>query len=1195
MIATLHPLRQLLTMKTSFACVAATILSGLFVTSPVLRAVGFTESDVVFYGEVRKSGGGQTILLQGGHLQLTFVNQSDPTNRVTLQTDLQPTGSGAAKPYSYALKVPLAYLPDPARIGAFLSVSSLPTSFKVQQITIDGTPATLPDGSVEFYGLNFASRSSQNRLDLLVAGDSISTAHDGIPDWWKRLYGLDTSVDISNDDPDADGWTNLQEFLRGSNPIVSNRIPQLITADIVVPESGEAGVYLQILDSDTPDSGISVVLSPSADSGFQLKLAGVPVAPGTPQTCTLADLKAGRLTLLHTDRTLRECALPITWDDGSGLLSGEIQLSVAAPSAEDGSEALVWLDGFDLPAAGQAIDTWPDRSGNGNPATQPLAAYQPLVAGRSADFSGGRSAHLFFHDSVLPSGDHTVLAAYQAAAASDTPQTVLSTNRGYLQLAATTQPVSYPGAPVYQMDGAAVHGFENTSGTTTTSIFRRQAGLLQNIFGLRYDGENIAVSAIDPVLPTLGARRTALAGDGAAVDAVLCGRLHELLVFPSALPEQKLRGVNDYLQSKWAGAVIWNFSSELKDISLTTAAGGTRCNIIRGGFGNDHLTGGPGSDIISGGGGDDILTGGGGSDTFVFGGVDTGRDQITDFDQQNDIIDLSEFFWGMTGDARQYISVRLDANYATAVPTLDSTLIVKHPDGTTQEIVMQNVVIGSTQLIRLIEEGRIRMGGLSIPTTVQLASSSPASPLAEALAQSFSITLTRSGAGVAAALDVPLGFFDSAVGGRFVVDGVTSNQGQRTVASFARGETSKLLTIHPVPDLQTAGVATLQVAALPQYKYVVGGSPITQTTTDNPLVWLEVTQANALVSPAQSARVVVHRNGSLAQSLAVDLQFAGTAVNGVQIQQLPGSVTVFAGQSSREIQIAARAAGIPAGPKVLLLQLASRDRYLLSNPHEAIVYVGTSAQDTNGAGFDRWLQLTTNGAVPNFASLATADPAKVSQYLQAYALGLGSAADLGSHAVALHIVNGRPELSNLGHLNAADLRWGVQSSLGMDHWSDASASFSQATDASGPKLVGPPLTPGEPNRFYRLNLTLDPGHLTASGIAALTGTTLYGIGGNGSWLSDQAGGALTTTGGNVGDTNRLIASVSTPQTLDFEMSVVGGDWNDWFAFYIDGVKQAETFGDPVTVHAALANPGNHLLMWEFTRSSGKAVIHNLAP
>ena len=85
-----------------------------------------------------------------------------------------------------------------------------------------------------------------------------------------------------------------------------------------------------------------------------------------------------------------------------------------------------------------------------------------------------------------------------------------------------------------------------------------------------------------------------------------------------------------------------------------------------------------------------------------------------------------------------------------------------------------------------------------------------------------------------------------------------------------------------------------------------------------------------------------------------------------------------------------------------------------------------------------------------------------------------------------------------------------------------------------------------------------------------------------------------SNGGNTGDTNRMIANVSGPVTLNFEMEVVGGDWNDGFAFYVDGVKQSETYGDPVNVQVALPNPGTHLLMWEFTRGSGKAVIHNLA-
>jgi hypothetical protein len=52
------------------------------------------------------------------------------------------------------------------------------------------------------------------------------------------------------------------------------------------------------------------------------------------------------------------------------------------------------------------------------------------------------------------------------------------------------------------------------------------------------------------------------------------------------------------------------------------------------------------------------------------------------------------------------------------------------------------------------------MGALSIPTTVQIAldSGNGTTPVGESLAQSFTVKVTRSGAGVSAALDVPWAF-----------------------------------------------------------------------------------------------------------------------------------------------------------------------------------------------------------------------------------------------------------------------------------------------------------------------------------------------------------------------------------------------------------------------------------------------------
>lgn len=57
--------------------------------------------------------------------------------------------------------------------------------------------------------------------------------------------------------------------------------------------------------------------------------------------------------------------------------------------------------------------------------------------------------------------------------------------------------------------------------------------------------------------------------------------------------------------------------------------------------GNDTLSGGAGDDVLMGGYGTDVLTGGGGADTFVFRAEEARNDTITDFNINEDRIDLS--------------------------------------------------------------------------------------------------------------------------------------------------------------------------------------------------------------------------------------------------------------------------------------------------------------------------------------------------------------------------------------------------------------------------------------------------------------------------------------------------------------------------------------------------------------------------
>ena len=1165
--------------------------------SSLAASAGFTDSDVVFYGEVRQVGGAQTVLLQSGALELTFVNQSDPANRVTLQTQLEPTGSGDVKPYSYSLTVPMAYLPEDPRKNEFLAVGSQDTRFHIEAITVNGTPATLPDGSQEFYSLSFANRADQYRLDLIVEGDPTDTDGDGMPDWYEDLYGLNPNVADDTGDLDGDGWTNLSEFLRGSDPSVSNRDPQLATSELMIPESGEAGGLLQFHDSDTSPADLHITINLAAGQGIEARLDGIAAPAGT--TLTAADIDAGRLTFVHLDPAAREVPVPLSWNDGGEPVVGGLIIRATTPSTETGNDAALWLDANSLPSPGESVSTWPDRSGNSRDAIQAMEGSQP----RSTEDGDRRSlsfedpgTHLFFQDPALPNGDHTLLVAYRSDGAALESQTVLSCNRGFIRLEPGAKAISYPGAPHYQMDGAAVRGHDATTRTSATSIFRRSADTLQNIFGHSYNGENTNVESLEPVLPTLGARRLALPVPE-PVQEPFKGQLREILVYPTALPEQKLREAHDYLESKWADAVVWDQSTNLRP--MTIEASGSRRHIIRGGLAADELRGGSLDNTISGGPGDDTLHAGPGIDRFVYGAIDTGKDTIIDFDTEVDVIDLSALFWGEEGDARQFLTTRLDTNFSEAIPTLDTVLIVDRPEGGIQEIVLRNRILGSTELIQLIVEGHIRMGALSIPMDVALSlapGSEDTAVLAEDLEQSYTLELTRTGDGSSAALDVPIGLFQDALGEDLIIEGSSSEEGQRAVIHLDRGETTKQVTIRPVPDLDAEGLERWETAVLPHYRYAITGSSVARSVTDSTIVTLEVIQPHALVDGAQPARVRFHRAGSLSEPLTIDFTLEGSVVEGEHITALGRSIQIPAGQTSTDLTVTTQGGWDGSSTRMGIIRLLARDPYQSGNPHEATIYAAGTAEQLEGSGFENWVEAASGGEFDSIAALLSSQgPEAFSNYLRAYAFGLDTGGLDQPSPVSFRIVDGRPELSTRLQANRPDLQWQVQDSADLSNWSDVNADFSEEVTSEGLRFLGPPIDSDDSKKLYRLSFGLQTGSSLDGGLDGLAGGSDYGLQGPGSWNVNRETGLLTAQGSPTGQTSRLMVAVTDPTQLAFAMSLVAGDGSGNLRFYIDGALVTETTGSEVTVERTIDPIGTSLLMWEFTGDAGEAVIQNLPP
>jgi uncharacterized protein YegL len=128
-----------------------------------------------------------------------------------------------------------------------------------------------------------------------------------------------------------------------------------------------------------------------------------------------------------------------------------------------------------------------------------------------------------------------------------------------------------------------------------------------------------------------------------------------------------------------------------------TLEGGDGEDHLYGGAGNDALFGGADADTLVGGAGNDILTGGEGADIFVWNDGDVGTvatpayDVVTDFNPDEDQLDLSDMLTGTSNDIADYITVTADGNgdaVLNVTPAGDES-------GVTQQILLQGIQASS--------------------------------------------------------------------------------------------------------------------------------------------------------------------------------------------------------------------------------------------------------------------------------------------------------------------------------------------------------------------------------------------------------------------------------------------------------------------------------------------------------------------
>lgn len=152
------------------------------------------------------------------------------------------------------------------------------------------------------WGIEQATLNASDRI-LCVGNGGGSTVGDGIPDWWRQWY-FGTATTTNNNlscascDPDHDGVSNLQEYLRGTDPTNSASDNITLYADSVVGSNSYDGYRPAVMGGHGPKLNIQPLIA-AAISGDSVQIAAGAYAETTidPQSNTVTLIPVGTVTI----------------------------------------------------------------------------------------------------------------------------------------------------------------------------------------------------------------------------------------------------------------------------------------------------------------------------------------------------------------------------------------------------------------------------------------------------------------------------------------------------------------------------------------------------------------------------------------------------------------------------------------------------------------------------------------------------------------------------------------------------------------------------------------------------------------------------------------------------------------------------------------------------------------------------------
>src|SRR5213079_1666649 len=176
----------------------------------------------------------------------------------------------------------------------------------------------------------------------------------------------------------------------------------------------------------------------------------------------------------------------------------------------------------------------------------------------------------------------------------------------------------------------------------------------------------------------------------------------------------------------------------------------------------------------------------------------------------------------------------------------------------------------------------------------------------------------------------------------------TDYQPLGTSVTIAAGASSATVTVTPIDDSQVEGDETVVLTLASDAAYNIG-SPASATITiaDNdgtpppgqPVLTLSAADPDASESGPDPGVIRFHRTGDTSQAIQVSWTFSGTAVNGVDYQQLPTTSPFPAGLADADLTITPIDDAEVEGDETVIVTVVAGPGYSVGSPSSATVTI----------------------------------------------------------------------------------------------------------------------------------------------------------------------------------------------------------------------------------------------------------------